>query len=364
LVEVWVPAKAIFGHSPFRIVGRAGFLRPCFAVTIRILAGADIDASVTASWRLIQASSPSYDSPFLTPEFTQAIAEVRRDVRIAIIEDAGHVAGIFPYQLGRFRSGEPVGATLNDVHGVLCDPEAFVDVLATLRACGLSRWSFHHMLADQATSLGAPDLVMRQSHAIGLADGIEAYRSALKDRGSSIVKDCTYYRRRLERENGPVRFTPRSTDRGLLETLFAWKSAQYKATGVDDILAEPWVREALERIHAVSSETFSGMLSVIHAGDKPIAIHLGMRTARTWNYWFPRHDEAYAKNSPGMVLLMAIAEQAAEAGVRRIEMGYGSETSYKMRFRTTGDSLAAGSVDLPSVVTTLRSLRRRLRPSR
>lgn len=326
---------------------------------IRVIAGKELDGDLVASWRSIQKTSVQYASPFLCPEFTQAVASARDDVLIAVLEDAGQVVGFFPYQRERFGLGRPVGAMLSDVHGVVCLPEANVDFKNLLRACKLTCWHFHHMIADQTRSIASPATVFRESCSIGLEHGLDACIAQLRKQGSSVVKDCQNKRRRMQKDHGEVTFAPHSDDPDLLSTLLEWKSAQYLKTQVDDILAFTWIRRVLEFIHACRTPTFSGMLSVLRIEERPVALHFGMRSSSVWNHWFPRHDETFARYSPGLILIVGLMECAPAYGVMRVDLGYGDETSYKARFRTSVVPLASGAVEIASVATALRLLRRK-----
>lgn len=95
------------------------------------------------------------------------------------------------------------------------------------------------------------------------------------------------------------------------------------------------------------------MLSVLYAGDRMVAAHFGMRSATVWHYWFPAYDPAYAKYSPGVILLLKMAESAPAQGLKIIDLGCG-EHSYKWRLMNGFVPTAKGSVELPGVVTTAR----------
>src|SRR5437762_3430074 len=118
--------------------------------------------------------------------------------------------------------------------------------------------------------------------------------------------------RRLERDHGPARFEAHVTERAALDTLLSWKSAQYGRTGMADLLARPWFREVTEAAAYTQEEGFAGMLSVLYAGDRLVAAHLGLRSDTVWHYWLPAHDvdPALAPCSPGLLLIVAMARHA------------------------------------------------------
>ena len=167
--------------------------------------------------------------------------------------------------------------------------------------------------------------------------------------------------RRVEREVGPLRFVANSTDAALLGTVLGWKSDQYRQSGKRDLFAPGWIREAVDRIFATHADGCSGMLSLLYAGDRLVAGHFGMRSRQVWHYWFPSYDPEAAKYSPGLILLLKMAEHAPAIGVQIIDLGKGISL-YKERLMNASALVASGSVELPSWLASVRrSAERNLR---
>jgi CelD/BcsL family acetyltransferase involved in cellulose biosynthesis len=112
-----------------------------------------------------------------------------------------------------------------------------------------------------------------------------------------------------------------------------WKSAQYRRTGRSDRFARPWIVELVERLFHSRGPSFSGLLSVLYAGGRPVAAHFGMRTPSVLACWFPAYDPAYARYSPGLILHLRMAEAAAGEGVAHLDLGRG-EKEYKESLKT------------------------------
>src|SRR5207344_1830917 len=72
-----------------------------------------------AAWDELQRGHAAFESPYFRPEFTQAVAAVRDDVEVAVIDQDGRVAGFFPFQRSSLNLGKPVAGKLNDFHGLL-----------------------------------------------------------------------------------------------------------------------------------------------------------------------------------------------------------------------------------------------------
>ena len=164
--------------------------------------------------------------------------------------------------------------------------------------------------------------------------------------------------RKLERENGELSFQHHSDDPAALETLLGWKSEQYARTGTVNVLKHDWVREVLRKVHEAQSAEFQGVLSVLLADGQPVAAHLGMRSGSTLHYWFPSYDPAVGRCSPGLLLLLRLAESAQLAGVETFDLGTG-DYDYKRRLSNRVDVLAKGTVDTPSLRAAAVRMRRK-----
>src|ERR1019366_9702967 len=83
---------------------------------------------------------------------------------------------------------------------------------------------------------------------------------------------------------------------------------------------------------------------LLYAGDQLMATHFGMRSQMIWHYWLPAYDRAMAKYSPGLQLILKMAEHAPSVGLRTIDLDKG-RSLYKERLMNGGVVVAMGSVD-------------------
>jgi CelD/BcsL family acetyltransferase involved in cellulose biosynthesis len=302
-------------------------------VNVRIVPAGALAAADLARWSELQHATPLYRSPFFRPEFTLAVSRVR-DARVAVVEDAGAVAGFLPFEASR-RHGRPVGRPFSDYHGPVLDEDAAIDARELVRACGVATWSFDHLPAGIAAF--APH-VWRQgaSPYLDLTDGFDPG-------ASSDIRGAQRRARKLAREVGPLRFVPDSDDPDLLAQTIAWKRRQYAATGVTDVLADAGGRELLGHVHAARATGFAGMLSVLHAGDQVAGLHLGLRAGGVLHSWFPAYNPELHRYSPGLVLLLELAGAAPSLGIRELDFGKG-EARYKLALATGAVPLHEGCV--------------------
>jgi len=315
-------------------------------VKVEVIRAADLGPPELTRWSELQRAGPLYRSPFFRPEFTIGVAHVR-DVRVAVIEDAGSVAGFFPFEVGRRRHGRPVGRPFSDYHGVVLADGAAVDPRELVRACGLATWSFDHLPAGM-TAFAPYVFGHGRSPCLELSDGFEAYLDARRTR--SDVRGALRKARKLDREVGSLRLVPDSDDPDLLDRTVEWKRLQYAETGVRDVLADAGSRELLQCLHAGGDAEFAALLSVLYAGDTVAALHLGLRSGSIWHSWFPAYNPELHRYSPGLVLLLELARAAAALGISEIDLGKG-EARYKQALATGSVARHEGCVGAHALVT-------------
>ena len=216
------------------------------------------------AWSDIQCAEPLLASPYFRPEFTQCAAQVRNDIEIAVLEDAGRPVGFLPFQRTKRNIGRPVAELVSDFQGVIAPANVTYDPLELLRGCGLAAFYFDHLLPQQ--SAFAPYIWRyADSPIIDLTDGMEAYVARAN---KHLISEYGQKLRELVRDVGPVRYVHHDPNPNIVATLLAWKREQYDRTGVPDIFDYPWVRNLLDRILAHQSEDFASVVSVLYAGDQ------------------------------------------------------------------------------------------------
>jgi len=305
----------------------------------RVIAAHELDHGLLAAWRSMQEREPRFANPYFCPEFTRAVAAVRADVRVVVIENDGRPVGFFPHQRAAFGRCSPAGGPLSDYHGVVAAPGAQWRVEELMRAARLATWSFDHLVDPSGrfasyVSAGASSPQMDVDRTV-------------------IPPDFARKARKLGREIGEVSFELHSTDPAILETLITWKRAQYIRTANPDVFAVRWTAELLRKLMAAQSATFAGVCSVLRAGGRPVAVHAGMRSRSMLHWWFPAYDPEFGRYSTGIILLLRLAEALREAGIGTLDLGKG-DASYKSAFMTHAADLREGRVEMPSLLAAAR----------
>jgi CelD/BcsL family acetyltransferase involved in cellulose biosynthesis len=308
---------------------------------------AELGAEELSRWRAMQSTSLELANPFLSPEFTLAVARVRPGARVAVLEDGRGIVGFLPYEQRRFRIGVPIGAGVCDRQGLVHVPGLRWDPDALVRSCGLAALELDHLIVDQVP--------FRPYHegtaSTYVMDFTAGYGAYLEDRlraSRRSLKALSVKRRKLESRFGEITFDLHTPDRDILASLRRWKSDQYVRSGWPDRFAERWVVQLVGDLLETTAEECTGTLSTLRAGDQVAACHFGIRSRSVMCCWFPTYDPRFARYSPGMLLHLEMARAAAGLGVQQFDLGKG-EDPYKVTLRTRELPLAECRVERRSL---------------
>lgn len=320
---------------------------------VEVIPASELSREHVAAWRRIQLGNPELGSPYFCPEFTGLVASVLTETFVAILYDEKRLIGFFPFRLESPRRGGPIAGPFTDYQGLIIDIDTDFDATSMLMKCGLQSWTFDHLLASQK-AFSPYHKAHAVSPIIDLSKGFDVYFRTCWDRGSEHFRVIERKRRKLIREVGDLRYESHVADSAVLRQLIAWKSQQILRSGFVDPFAFDWPRELMERLHATQSSEFSGRLSVLYSGDEVLAAHLGMCSHSDWHYWLPAYSQQFGKYSPGLLLLMEMAKDAADRGFQVLDFGKGDE-SYKPHFSNAAVPLAEGRIAVPSLGESVRS---------
>lgn len=310
-------------------------------MNIDLIRPQELTDDLLAKWTRFQESNPSLESPYFRPEFTQAVAQVRSDVEVAVLREGGQIAGFFPFQRGTLKLAKPVGGKLSDYHGVIGASDLEFDVPQLLRACGLAAWDFDHVLASQQ-GFQPYWRATGKSPALDLSAGFSAYAEARRAAGTEEIKKTLQKYRKCDRERGPLKFEFHCPDLAVFETLKRWKSDQYRRTGFTDVFSFPWTVELLQNLLKHPRPGLSAVQSVVWKDDQPVAIQYHLRSRHILHAWFPAYDHDYAKYSPGLMVMIMIAQHAPEYGIAKLDLGKGDE-QYKWSLASSSTTVAEGT---------------------
>lgn len=283
----------------------------------------DLEPTEIADWHHMQQLTPSFDNPFLSPEFAILAGRYRPESRVAVLMSDQGTVGFFPFERRRFNAGVPISGWLSACQGVVHSPGARWGAAELLRGCGLSAWRFDNLIADQEPFAAYHSAVV-PTPVIDLAGGFTEYYAKLRARSRRMCKELERKGRKLGREVGELHLACDSPDPALLRLLMTWKSEQSRRTNHVDRFARPWVGEFFAELLATRTSHLSGMLSVLYAGDQPVSIQFGLRAGSLLVGWFTGYDSRFARYSPGVIQITMMAEQLASVGVETLHMGKGA----------------------------------------
>ncbi|THA25788.1 GNAT family N-acetyltransferase [Streptomyces sp. RKND-216] len=337
---------------------------------VTVHAPGELSAADRAAWAGLQArawesGNDALANPFLSYGFTAAVGDCFGGVQVAVVRDrregpgvadGGTAAAFFPFRRSPLGVGTAVGLGVSDCQGMVHDGDFRADPHELLRACGLAIWEFDH-LAEMQWPFGAAATRWYPSPVIDVGDGYEPYLEGLRSRSPKLVRDLRRRERKLERELGELRYVHDERDPDLLRTLMRWKSAQYRRTGRSDRFAQPELLGLVEQLFGAHEPECAGLLSVLYAGERPIAGHFGLRSQQVISCWFPAYDTDHSNLSPGMLLHLKMAEHAAASGQAYLDLGRG-EMWYKDALKTRELRVGEGWVKRPHPVAFAHQVRR------
>jgi CelD/BcsL family acetyltransferase involved in cellulose biosynthesis len=325
-------------------------------VRVTILRPGELGPEEARLWAKFQQLSPITLNPFLSLAFAQTVDRFRSNARVAVIEEEGKVEAFLPFELASRTVAVPIGSPMNDLQGFIHSGLP-IDARRVIKDAGLRGWRFGQVPAEQrALTPYHYEGTMIEARAIDLSGGYESY---FNGRSKSLTTKIMRQRRSLERRVGPVSLEWRDSRPGdSLRQLIAWKSCKYHGTEV--LFSDPTALGILEEIGMLEDENCRGIVSVLCAGERPVAINLGMTSPRGLTGWFASYDRELSRFSPGTMLILAVAEEAASRGIGYFDLGYGQD-SYKFRLANTSYPVAGGAVWASRTEQAARRLYRQLR---
>ncbi|MDQ0988945.1 GNAT family N-acetyltransferase [Streptomyces sp. V3I7] len=303
----------------------------------------ELTAAQLGAWHRAMDESSEYANPFLAPEFAIGIGRHRRGARVAVLHERGEPVGFFPYERGTLGVGRAIGLGLSDCQALVHRPGFTWDAGELLHACGLSIFEFDHLVEEQRP-FGAHVTGTFASPVIDVKPADGTYAEWLRGAYPGLGKTTLKKERRIGRDVGEVRFVFDERDPRMLRRLMRWKSAQYRRTGRMDRFSRPWIVDLVDHLFRLQEEHFTGVLSVLYAGDRPVAARFGPRSSTVLAAWFTAYDPELHYYSPGLLMHLRLTEGAARSGVTLLDLGRGDK-EYKEWLKTrelrVGEGFAA-----------------------
>jgi CelD/BcsL family acetyltransferase involved in cellulose biosynthesis len=324
-------------------------------VRVTVVKPSELGPGEAELWASFQRVSPETVNPFFSMTFVQAVGRARPSARVAVVEDNSKIEAFLPFELTPKNIAIAIGWPMNDLHGFVSSG-ATIDARSVVRMTGLRGWVFDHAPASQ-------ELLVRyhyrgttvQCPVIDLTVGYDTY---FRDRSRSLRRKMAQSRHGLERDAGPLSLEWNSPNPQHLRQLIEWKSRKYDFTGL--LFSDPTALQIVEELAMTDNADCGGVLSVLLAGEKPIAFFLNLRSPRGLSGWFAAYDDGLARFSPGTTLLLAVAQEAARRDITRLDLGYGQHR-YKFRLANDFYPVVKGAVWASPIEQLGRAISRRFR---
>lgn len=295
-------------------------------VQVEIIATDALDAAHIGRWREMLAASPDLCSPYFRPEFTQVAGRISPGAAVAVFRRGGEVVGYFPHQR-RGGSIQPLGAPLNDYHGVIAFPGQGPSLAETARLLNGARLNVGGWVGP-----AGGEGETRQTCQVAMPHGYDGWYAERRATWGKYFKDKERARRSLEAEFGPLTVQTDIRDPDLLDRLIALKREQYRRTGRHDVFACGWTADLLHALMQTRGEGgFGASLAALWAGDSLCAVEYSMHAGDQFHFWFPAYVPGLARCSPGILLSMDTMRAASEQGYATFDFGFAGE-GYKKYF--------------------------------
>ncbi|WP_199200589.1 GNAT family N-acetyltransferase [Alkalicaulis satelles] len=293
-------------------------------------------------WRAYAAPDGRLVSPYLLPEFADLVDAERGDVRVVIAGDAARPAGFFACHCGPDGVIRPVGAPLSDYQGFVGRPGLELDERAIMNVLGA-----HALVYDNWTGAAPGKVRTREgSQIIDLTAGPDAWLCNRRNLHRAHFKKLDQRARKAGREFGPAQIVFGDPNGERYEALKAWKSAQYRTSGLLDLFDVPWIEGVFARTAARAFGPFRGMVASLYLGEELAAVEIGLCAGSVYHSWIPAYDPRFASVSPGLLLLNGIIANSEALGLTRIDLGKG-EQDYKRYYADYAAPLSAGRLMRP-----------------
>lgn len=282
-----------------------------------------------ALWHTMQAETPAFRSPLLSPEFARAVAAVRDDVRVLVVRRNGKTVGFLPVHIRPGAFARPAGAPFSDYSALITHPLPGLHIGEVLKAARLNSYQAIGLIDPYNVFGETPDAEMDDAFAIDLSHG-ETSNNAFK----KLLKNIRRLTRNIEEAHGALRFIVGDRDPAHFDAMIALKRQQTRDTGLHDFLAADWVQRLFAHLLAAPQTGLHGFMVTLMAGDKPALYHFGVRLGDRAHPWVSSYDPAFSPFSPGQLFLNLCPEPLREAGVSYYDLSTGDQ-KYKAIFSNT-----------------------------
>lgn len=292
-------------------------------IHVDVVAHTDLSDEIRALWSALRASNAALYSPYFTLAYADHIAALRDDVRVLIVSEDDQPIALLPVQGGKF--AQPVGAPMTDYHGLICRPNAQLDLQEILGKAGIGSYHFSGLIGDGGSGEGVPVA------ATDVSLGPQSWREGKNKSYRRMLKDNNRRARKAASEVGDItaKFNVKSTE--ALDQLLNWKREKFALTGKYDVLSAGWTEDLLRNLFAAQSPALRCEMHVLYFDGRMAAADMGLTDGVTFHSWMVGYDSEFQQYSPGSQLLEQLIDAAPGIGYDTIDLGPGLD-GYKKHY--------------------------------
>ncbi len=334
-------------------------------VTVEILSPGDLAPVDIAAWERLQTETVEFSNPLLGRRFSQVVAAVRDDVRVAVYRRNGQAVGFLPFHKRPGGLARPVGAPFSDYQALVSNGHIGIPGREALALAGIRAFRANG-LVDPFGQFDTRGFDEVEAFVLEPGASGEAYLEVLRVDSPKRFKNLRRLEHRLERDFGEIRFVANDRSQASFDLVLWWKSAQFRRTGLQDVLGPQWVTQLMRNLFALESGPMTGNLASLYAGQTLVAAHFGIRQGETFHPWLASANPALAEQSPGQIFLVNAIRAMPQDGIAIYDLASGHD-HYKRPFGPRVKIVKSGLVTagagrsfLPAAPAPVRKVMRRL----
>jgi CelD/BcsL family acetyltransferase involved in cellulose biosynthesis len=309
-------------------------------------------AALAGEWDRL--ADRAHGSPFQRPGWITAWATAFAGGRIDVLAARrdGHLCGVLPTvrRAGIVRSTANAHTPAADI---LAEDEATVAaLLAAVYATRPRAVALTHLADGGAASIAArstaryrlAERTLPPAPYLDIHDTLDDY---LRPR-RRLMADLRRRRRRLQEQGGRVTLD----QTGTLDELLALEALGWKGARRSAIAARPSTLHFYTNIATWAAARDTLRIFTLRLDGRPLAALLGLEEDHVLHLLKTGFDPVFARYSPGQTVLAAAIAHAHDTGLRRVELGQGTEP-YKLVWTDTTTRRIAVTAYAPKPLTDL-----------
>ena len=309
-----------------------------------------------ADWQSLCDAHPDYSSPLLGPYFARLIASVRSDVRYLLVREGGALVCAMAVHKRPLGLARPVGAPFSDLSGPVLAQGFLPDMADILGRAGIAAYRAEAVPDPWQGFEAGPDGESDPAWVISPGDRTpDDYLELCRIANPKRLKNFRRLDRRLDETHGPITLSHGPASAQTLAQILAWKSTQFQAEGLVDVISATESRNIIRAAARASGDGIEGYMVALMAEDRLYAGHFGVRSGAHFHPWISAYDPKLSEFGPGVLLLLNAIKRIGEMGLESYNLA-GGHDHYKKYFALDRIPLKRLHLTAPGLAGTVQSV--------